>query len=178
MIAAARESWRRPPQGGFSVRQLADRPSLFRRPHRHPPPLCPNPATKSRTFVQNKNKTDMTTFITDIQPILLTTLVGIIIAYGRYVNTLKTRVAVLERTIEDLLKTIEGMQKRLDSHSKKQDEIHDTLNAVQVGMKDMKVEIVKEMGQMASNLSSLASDLKGLNNLLAISDYGIRANKP
>jgi hypothetical protein len=31
---------------------------------------------------------------------------------------------------------------------------------------------------MASNLSSLASDLKGLNNLLAISDYGIRANKP
>ena len=93
----------------------------------------------------------MTTFITDIQPIMLTALIGIIIAYARYVNTLKTRVAVLERTIEDLLKTIDRMQERLDSHSKKQDEIHETLNDVKSDMKDMKVEIVKEMGQMASN---------------------------
>ena len=46
----------------------------------------------------------MTTFITDIQPILLTALVGVLVAYARYVNSLKTRVAVLERTIEDLQK--------------------------------------------------------------------------
>ena len=50
----------------------------------------------------------MTTFITDIQPIMLTALIGIIIAYARYVNSLKTRVAVLERTIEDLLKILEA----------------------------------------------------------------------
>ena len=143
-----------------------------------PQPYIPKRASPVYIFAEKKSDKDMTTFITDIQPILLTALVGVIIAYARYVNTLKTRVAVLERTIEDLLKTIDGMQKRLDSHSKKQDEIHDTLNDVKSDMKDMKVEIVKEMGQMASNLSSLASDLKGLNNLLAISDYGIRANKP
>jgi uncharacterized membrane-anchored protein YhcB (DUF1043 family) len=159
-----------PPAAAF----LSPATPLFR----HPSSLCPNSESVCRTFAENKNKTDMTTFITDIQPILLTALVGVLIAYARYVNSLKTRVAVLERTIEDLLKTIDSMQKRLDSHSKKQDEIHETLNDVKSDMKDMKVEIVKEMGQMASNLSGLASDLKGLNNLLAISDYGIRANKP
>jgi uncharacterized membrane-anchored protein YhcB (DUF1043 family) len=143
-----------------------------------PQPYIPKRASPVYIFAEKKLDKDMTTFINDIQPILLTALVGVIIAYARYVNSLKTRVAVLERTIEDLLKTIDNMQKRLDSHSKKQDEIHETLNDVKGDMKDMKVEIVREMGQMASNLSSLASDLKGLNNLLAISDYGIRANKP
>lgn len=141
-------------------------------------PYIPKRSSPVYIFAEKKSDKDMTTFINDIQPILLTALVGVIIAYARYVNSLKTRVAVLERTIEDLLKTIDSMQKRLDSHSKKQDEIHETLNDVKSDMKDMKVEIVKEMGQMASNLSGLASDLKGLNNLLAISDYGIRANKP
>lgn len=143
-----------------------------------PRPYIPKRSSPVYIFAEKKSDKDMTTFVNDIQPILLTALIGVLIAYARYVNTLKTRVAVLERTIEDLLKTIDSMQKRLDSHSKKQDEIHDTLNDVKSDMKDMKVEIVKEMGQMASNLSGLASDLKGLNNLLAISDYGIRANKP
>lgn len=108
----------------------------------------------------------MDPFIQNIQPILSTALVGVIIAYARYVNSLKTRVAVLEKTIEDLLKTVESMQKRLDSHSKKQDEIYDTLT-------DMKVDMVKEMGQMTACISSLSSDIKGLNNLLAITDVGI-----
>ena len=90
----------------------------------------------------------MNTLISDIQPILFTALVGIIIGYARYVNALKTRVAVLEKTVEDLLKTIESMQKRLDSHSKKQDEIYNTL-----------------------------TDVKGLSNLLAITDVGINIKR-
>ena len=53
----------------------------------------------------------MTTFITDIQPILLTALVGVLVAYARYVNSLKTRVAVLERTIEDLQKIVKEASK-------------------------------------------------------------------
>lgn len=110
----------------------------------------------------------METVVSNIQPILFTALVGVIIAYARYVNTLKTRVAVLEKIVENMTDSIKSMKERLDSHSKKQDEIYDTLTA-------MKLEIVKEMGKMASNVSSLASDLKGLNNLLAISDYGIIA---
>ena len=104
--------------------------------------------------------------IQSIQPILFTALVGVVIAYARYVNTLKTRVAVMEKTIEDLLKTVEAMQKRLDSHSKKQDEIYNTLTG-------MKVEMIKEMGQITASVSSLASDIKGLSQLLAITDMGI-----
>ena len=119
----------------------------------------------------------MNTLLADIWPILLTALVGVIIAYARYVNSLKTRVAVLEKTVEDLLKTIDAMQKRLDSHSKKQDEIYDTLNVVKGSMSDMKVEIVREMGQITANISSLASDLKGLSNMIAVSDFGIKINK-
>ena len=104
--------------------------------------------------------------IQSIQPILFTALVGVVIAYARYVNTLKTGVAVMEKTIEDLLKTVEAMQKRLDSHSKKQDEIYNTLTG-------MKVEMIKEMGQITASVSSLASDIKGLSQLLAITDMGI-----
>ena len=129
------------------------------------------------TILKILTHTEMNTLLTDIWPILLTALVGVIIAYARYVNSLKTRVAVLEKTVEDLLKTIEAMQKRLDSHSKKQDEIYETLTDVKVDMSDMKVEIVKEMGQMTANLSSLASDVKGLSNLLAITDVGINIKR-
>ena len=116
--------------------------------------------------------------IANLQPILYTALVGIIVAYARYVNTLKTRVAVLEKTIEDLAKTMEAMQKRLDSHSKKQDEIYDTLGDMKGDMSGMKVDIVREMGQITANLSAMASDIKGLSNLLAITDVGININRP
>ena len=44
-------------------------------------------------------------------------------------------------------------------------------------MSDMKVEIVKEMGQMTATISSLASDVKGLSNLLAITDVGINIKR-
>lgn len=107
----------------------------------------------------------MEPIVTSIQTILFTALVGVIVAYARYVNSLKTRVAVLEKTIEDLLKTVEAMQKRLDSHSKKQDEIYDTLTG-------MKVDMVKEMGQISASVSSLAADIKGLSNLLAVTSTG------
>lgn len=112
----------------------------------------------------------MESIVQNIQPILFTALVGVIIAYARYVNSLKTRVAVLERTIEDLVKTMEAMQKRLDSHSKKQDEIYNTLT-------DLKVDMTKELGRITVSVSSLASDIKGLSNLLAITDVGINIKR-
>lgn len=142
------------------------------------PSVVPIPATPHISLYQKLNKTrQMNTLISDIQPILLTALVGVIIAYARYVNSLKTRVAVLEKTIEDLLKTIESMQKRLDSHSRKQDEIYDTLNVVKGSMSDMKVEIVKEMGSMTASMSSMASDIQGLSRLLSFCDTGYRINR-
>jgi septation ring formation regulator EzrA len=75
-------------------------------------------------------------------------------------------VAVLEKTIEDLLRTIDSMQKRMDSHSKKQDDILEKIGS-------MEKEVLKQMGVMGASIGSLASDVKNLNNLLSITDTGI-----
>lgn len=96
-------------------------------------------------------------------------------------HNLKERVSVLESKIDDLkqeldslkeniYKDISRMQDRLDSHSKKQDAILDRIGA-------MEKEVLKEMGAMGANISSLASDLKGLNKLISVSDYGIKINR-
>ncbi len=120
---------------------------------------------------------EMESIVQNIQPILLTALVGVIIAYARYVNTLKTRVAVLEQALEGLTKTIESMQKRLDSHSKKQDEIYDSLGDMKGDVSKMNLDIVKEMGIISASVSSLAAEVKGLSNLILASDKGLKIER-
>lgn len=102
----------------------------------------------------------MNTVMTDIWPYLMTALFGVVIAYARYVHNLKERVAVLEKTLEDQEKILDNMQKRMDNHSKKQDDILDKINS-------MEREVLKQMGTMNANFSSLASDVKNLSNLIA-----------
>jgi peptidoglycan hydrolase CwlO-like protein len=105
----------------------------------------------------------METIVTDIWQSLLGAFITAIGLYAGYIRKLIVDVAVLHKTVENQQKIIDNMTKRLDAHSKKQDEIFDTLN-------DMKVELVKQMGQMGASIGSLASDVKNLNNLLAITD--------
>jgi hypothetical protein len=62
------------------------------------------------------------------------------------------------------------MQTRLDSHSKKQDDILNRINS-------MEKEVLKETGSVRADISSLASDVKGLSNLILASDNGIRINR-
>lgn len=123
----------------------------------------------------------MNDFITDLHTILMTAFIGVVIAYARYVHNLKERVAVLEKTIEDLNQTMErttediektfdNIQKRLDSHSKKYDDILD-----RIGM--MEKEVLKETGSVRADISALASDLKGLSNLILVSDPGIKIKR-
>ena len=123
----------------------------------------------------------MNTLTITLVSVLLTAFLGVIIGYARYVHNLKERVSVLESKIDDLkqeldslkeniYKDISRMQDRLDSHSKKQDAILDRIGA-------MEKEVLKEMGAMGANISSLASDLKGLNKLISVSDYGIKINR-
>lgn len=112
----------------------------------------------------------MSTIVTEIQTILLTAFIGIVIAYAKYVHNLKERVSVLEKTVVDMrdemititgniMKTIEGIQKRQDSHSKKQDDIMKLLS-------DFKMEMLKEVGQMSLNVNGLASDVKHLSSVI------------
>ena len=123
----------------------------------------------------------MNTLTITLVSVLLTSFLGVIIGYARYVHNLKERVSVLESKIDDLkqeldslkeniYKDISRMQDRLDSHSKKQDDILDRIGA-------MEKEVLKEMGAMGASISSLASDLKGLNKLISVSDYGIKINR-
>ena len=112
----------------------------------------------------------MTQVMTDLWPFLITALIGAVGWQFRESYLLKTKVAVLERTIENILKTIEAIQHRQDSHSKKQDDIMDLLTS-------FKMEMLKEVGNMSSNVSGLASDVKNLSNLISITDIGITVDR-
>ena len=112
----------------------------------------------------------MDKLIIEIWPILMTAFVAAIGWQWRESQKLKMKVAVLEKTLEDMLKTIESIQKRQDGHSKKQDDILEKINS-------MEHELLKQMGTMGSNISSLASDVKGLNQLLSITDFGVKIQK-
>ena len=105
----------------------------------------------------------MNALMTDIWPYLLTALFGAVGWQFRESYLLKTKVAVME-------KAIIGMQDRLNSHSKKQDAILDRISS-------MEKEVLKETGSVKSEISSLASDVKGLSNLILISDPGIKINR-
>ncbi len=105
----------------------------------------------------------MNEIMTDIWPFLVTALFGAIGWQWRESHTLKIRVAVLENTVENLQGTLSNIQKRQDSQSRKQDDILDRIST-------MESELLKQMGGMASNISALSSDVKGLRVLLAVSD--------
>lgn len=118
----------------------------------------------------------MSTFLSDLQSVIMTAFVGVIIAYARYVHNLKERVAVMEQTIDDLKQTMEQtketlekeidtIKKRQDSHSRKQDDILNRISS-------MEKEVLKEMGAMGATISSMGSELKGLSNMLLLFDGG------
>ena len=105
----------------------------------------------------------MDTLFAEIWPSLAGAFLTAVGLYAGYIRKLVVDVAVLQKTVENQQKIIENMTKRLDAHSKKQDEIYITLN-------DMKVELVKQIGQMNTSIGALASDVKNLNNLLTLAE--------
>ena len=120
----------------------------------------------------------MNAVVTDLWPILMTAIIGVIIGYARYVHNLKERVAVLENKIDDLkgeldnlksaiYKDLENMQKRMDSHSKKQDEILEKISG-------MEKEFIRQVGDVRSDISALATELRSFSNLILAADKGIK----
>ena len=84
-------------------------------------------------------------------------------------KTIEALQETMKSTTENIQKAIEHLQKRQDSHSKKQDDIMDLLT-------DFKMEMLKEVGVMSSNVSVLATDVKNLSNLISITDVGIKVD--
>jgi len=99
----------------------------------------------------------MNALMTDLWPFLITALFGAIGWQWRENHTLKTKVAVMEKTIEDMLKDIESMKKRQDSHSKKQDEIVNLIT-------EFKFEVIKQFGELSSDIKTLNSTIKVFDN--------------
>lgn len=122
----------------------------------------------------------MNQVMTDIWPYLVTAILAAIGWQFRESYLLKTKVAVMETTIEALKATmkttvdniqssIDHIQARQDSHSKKQDAVMDLLT-------EFKMEMLKEVGNMSSNVSSLTADVKNLSNLISITDVGLKVD--
>lgn len=118
----------------------------------------------------------MNTLISEIWP-ALTIIVPIVVLYFGYIQQLRIRVAVLEessknqqQSISELQKRLDGtteaLQKRLDSHSKKQDEFVDLIN-------DLKLEMVKQISGMSSELNTIATDVRSINRMFRADDEGI-----
>ena len=123
----------------------------------------------------------MTQVMTDLWPYLVTALFAAVGWQFRESYLLKTKVAVMEKTIETLQSTmltttesikdsISAIQQRLNSHSTKQDDMKNLLT-------DFKMEMLKEVGRMSANVSGLASDVKNLSNLIQITDIGIKVDR-
>ena len=94
----------------------------------------------------------------DIWPFLFPALIAGIAGLVSWVHNLRTRVAILE-------KTVAHQQERLDSHSKKQDE-------VLVKMNSMEREVLKEVNGVNVRMQDLRGDVKALSQLIAFCDNG------
>lgn len=91
--------------------------------------------------------------MTDIWPFLVTAIIAVVGWQFREGYLLKTKVAVME-------KSIDALQKRQDSHSKKQDDIMTLLT-------NFKMEVLREVGEMSSNVNVLAANVKNLSSLIS-----------
>lgn len=105
----------------------------------------------------------MNQVMTDIWPYLIASIAGAVGWLFREIYLMKANMKVLEKTYND-------MKKRLDAHSQKQDEFLEKMNS-------MEKEVLKMMGTVRADISSLSSDLKGLSNLILVSDPGLKINR-
>lgn len=106
----------------------------------------------------------------DLWPLLVPILLAAVGWQWRENHQLKIRVAVLETTVENLENTLENIRDRQDSQSKKQDNILDRLQS-------MESEVLERLGKTDANISSLSAQLKGLHDLLVVSDFGIHVKR-
>ena len=102
----------------------------------------------------------MNSVMIDLWPYLLPVLLAGIVGLVGYVHNLRTRVAILENTVEK-------QQERLDSHSKKQDE-------VLVKMNSMEREVLKEVSGVNVRMQDLRGDVKALAQLISFCDKGYK----
>jgi hypothetical protein len=105
----------------------------------------------------------MNNLVVEIWPYLFPVLLAGIVGLVGWVHNLRTRVAILE-------KTVDSQQKRIDSHSIKQDSLLDKMNS-------MEKKFIEQVGAVRTDIQGLSSDVNGLSKLILISDKGINIDK-
>lgn len=117
----------------------------------------------------------------DLWPLIVPVFLGAIVYQWRENHQLKIRVAVLENTVENLETTLTNIQKRQDSQSKKQDDILDRIGAMEKEVlkqvAGVQTSFSKQISDVSSTVASLAGDVKGLSNLILVSDKGIKIDR-
>lgn len=105
----------------------------------------------------------MNNLVVELWPYVLPVLLAGIVALVGWVHNLRTRVAILEKTVEQ-------QQKRIDSHSIKQDGLLDKMNS-------MEKNFIETIGNARKDIQGLSSDVKNLSQLILVSDKGVRINR-
>lgn len=146
----------------------------------------------TRNVKWNNRQNKMENLLKDIWPYLVTALFGAIAWLWKAVLSMKERLAVMENNMntcktnmdedmdslkekvnaerDQIYKMIDKIQQRQDSHSKKQDDIHKMIT-------DLDVKMVTKFGDMAKELSSIASDVKNINRVFQVYDEKIMLRK-
>ena len=108
--------------------------------------------------------------MTDLWPFLMPVFLGGIVTCIGYIYSLKTKVAVLDETLKNLITTVNGMQERINSHSKKNDDVVNLITS-------FKIEVIQKIGAIATDMSKLSSDVENINRSFLVFDTGIKTTK-
>ena len=116
-------------------------------------------------------------------------VVSIAITYVGFINKLRSQVSVLEEKVSQFDKQCSDVQKkfeevnhhyavieekvkhieqRQDSHSKKNDEVINLIT-------ELKIEMVKKIGDVSVQMGKISSDVENITSTIAVFDDGIRS---
>ena len=130
--------------------------------------------------------------IEELLPWIIPTIIGCIGWLWKKVLSMSEKVVLMEQTVksckvdmqddfgalkekinserDQIHKMIDKMQQRQDSHSKKQDDLVNLIT-------ELKVEMLKQIGDMTSELSAIGTEVKNINRSFEVFDDGIKRRK-
>lgn len=109
----------------------------------------------------------MNSVFNELLPYILTAVIPAVGLYIGYIHQLRTKMAVVEKTLDTLQRNQDNMQKRMDNHSKKQDEILNAIAALRVDVVKQLAETEKHINNITTEQAVIAAEVKNINqNLL------------
>ena len=109
----------------------------------------------------------MNSVFNELLPYILTAVIPAVGLYIGYIHQLRTKMAVVEKTLETLQRNQDNMQKRMDNHSKKQDEILDAIAALRVEVVKQLAETEKHINAITTEQAVIAAEVKIINQNLS-----------